>query len=118
MHQIWPQKTKEEKSTYARLWIDANLLSHLISTAKRRAAQKGLEFDLTTDDLEIPEVCPYLKTAFVRGTMFAASLDRIVPELGYVKGNVEVISRKANLMKNNATPAELVEFAYEILERY
>ena len=37
---------------------------------------------------------------------------------GYIKGNVEVISRKANIMKSDACPEELLEFAYEILERY
>jgi hypothetical protein len=37
----------------------------------------------------------------------AASLDRIVPELGYVKGNIAVISNRANSLKSNATLEEL-----------
>jgi hypothetical protein len=36
------------------------------------------------------------------------------PELGYVPGNVAVISRKANLMKNDASSEELLAFAKNI----
>jgi hypothetical protein len=35
------------------------------------------------------------------------TLDRIDNAKGYVKGNVCVISKKANTMKNNATPEEV-----------
>jgi hypothetical protein len=35
------------------------------------------------------------------------SLDRIIPELGYVKGNIMVISHKANTIKSNANIEEL-----------
>ena len=39
--------------------------------------------------------------------MAAASIDRKDSSKGYVKGNVAIISRRANLLKNNATIAEL-----------
>lgn len=35
------------------------------------------------------------------------SLDRIVPSLGYVPGNVAVISHRANRIKSDATADEL-----------
>lgn len=37
----------------------------------------------------------------------AAELDRLVPALGYVKGNVAFISRRINRLKNDATLQEL-----------
>ena len=48
----------------------------------------------------------------------APSLDRIDPLKGYVKGNIQVISTKANTMKNNATQDELVRFAEAVLKMY
>jgi hypothetical protein len=46
------------------------------------------------------------------------SLDRIDNTKGYIKGNIMVISNKANTMKNNATPKELTKFARWILKIY
>lgn len=42
-----------------------------------------------------------------RSDEFAAELDRFVPALGYVKGNVMFLSRRANRLKNNVTTKEL-----------
>lgn len=41
----------------------------------------------------------------------AASLDRIDNSKGYVRGNVMVISLRANAIKNNATAEELTAVA-------
>ena len=43
------------------------------------------------------------------------SLDKINPKKGYIKGNVCIISMKANVMKNNATREELENFAANII---
>ena len=60
------------------------------------------------------------REALLRGTnrMDVASLDRKDPTKGYIKGNIEVISHLANIMKNNANPMLLVSFAQEVLKRY
>jgi hypothetical protein len=42
-----------------------------------------------------------------KSTASSPSLDRIDSSKGYVKGNVRVISHRANLLKNNATVEEL-----------
>lgn len=42
-------------------------------------------------------------------------MDKIIPEKGYVKGNVRVISALANLMKNNATIEQLINFSKNII---
>lgn len=46
------------------------------------------------------------------------SLDRIDARQGYVRGNVQVISMRANWMKGNATPAQLIQFSQWIDETY
>ena len=43
---------------------------------------------------------------------YAAELDRFSPELGYVKGNVHWLSRRANRIKNN-TSVEVLESLLE-----
>lgn len=80
----------------------------LYHSAKRRAKIKGLDFDIDLDDVIIPEYCPiltYLKleTCITTVCDHSPSLDRIDPTKGYVKGNVHVISYKANTMKNDGT---------------
>lgn len=65
----------------------------------------------------IPAFCPVLGLPLYRNTGGAAqgpnspSLDRIDASLGYVRGNVAVISAKANAIKSNATPEELLRVA-------
>ena len=48
---------------------------------------------------------------FYSDTDDSPSIDRLIPELGYIKGNVNVISLRANIIKNNATKDELIKIA-------
>jgi len=79
----------------------------MLATAKYRAKQKGIPFDITKDDFNVPEICPLLgipiKKIDGRRTDNSPSLDRIDNTKGYVKGNVWVISDKANRLKNCLT---------------
>lgn len=80
----------------------------MLRAARNRATARGLPFDLELSDIQIPDVCPVFGTAFVFGhPELSASLDRLVPSRGYVKGNVTVISRLANTIKNCSTPAQI-----------
>lgn len=62
-------------------------------------------------DIVIPDVCPVLGVKLEKGresgTDNSPSLDRIVPALGYVPGNIRIISNRANRIKNDSTPEEL-----------
>jgi hypothetical protein len=91
-------------------WRNKYTARYLLQSARQRAALRNVSFDLKEEDISIPIECPVLKVPFKYGTKYAASLDRINPDLGYVKGNVQVISRKANLMKQDASKEELKRF--------
>jgi|694.fasta_scaffold48727_7 hypothetical protein len=84
-----------------------NLERALLSRAKARAIKWGLLFDITIEDIIIPEKCPLLSIDIIPGSrgnyMNTPSLDRIDNDLGYVKGNIAVISMLANSMKNAAS---------------
>jgi hypothetical protein len=88
-----------------------------LRSARRRALKRGLPFDLTQVDIVVPSFCPALGIPLYRASGAAAqgpnspTLDRIRPELGYVRGNVRVISARANQIKSDATPAELLQVA-------
>ena|ERR1700741_1154856 len=90
---------------------------HLLSAAKYRAKKRGLAFDLTEMDIVIPMVCPVFKTSFAfgRGKGKAIdqspTLDRIDNSKGYVKGNILVVSWRANRIKGDATTDELITLA-------
>ena len=112
---------------YSRLYRAAHPEKIIHQHAKERAKRKGLEFNIEVSDIEIPIICPILGIPIYKiGTENkpagpgpnSASLDRIDNSKGYIKGNVKIISHKANTMKHNATPLELIRFAEWVLHNY
>jgi hypothetical protein len=88
---------------------------NLLRWARRRAEEQSVVFNITLDDIIIPPVCPVLGIPIRCGsgssTDNSPTLDKIVPELGYVSGNVVVISNRANRLKSNASWFELKRLA-------
>lgn len=87
-------------------------MKRMLSGARQRAKDKGLMFDLHYSDIQIPNLCPILKIPLIPstdGTLTdnSPSLDRKIPYLGYTKGNVKVVSMKANRIKTDATSSEI-----------
>lgn len=82
--------------------------------AKSRARRYGVPFDIDPEDIEVPSLCPALSIPLVRSddiTDNTPSLDRINPSKGYVRGNIAVISNKANRIKSNAEAYEIESVA-------
>lgn len=87
--------------------------SIILTDARRRAKDLGLAFTITAVDIPLPEKCPILGIPLriiPGGGRYrcdnSASLDRIDPRMGYVPGNVCIISWRANRIKNNGTAWE------------
>lgn len=99
-----------------RLSHPARNLWHL---AKHRAKTEGVVFSITDTDILIPDVCPLLgvKLLLDGPKNYRPSLDRIIPDLGYVPGNVWVVSFRGNRLKNDATPDELQRMTAAVLLR-
>lgn len=92
-----------------------NFEAHLYRAARIRAHKKGLEFTINISDIKIPEMCPILLKPLIKGTRsswdMSPSLDRLDNTKGYIPDNIQVISNKANMIKNCATIGELLLFS-------
>lgn len=90
--------------------------------AKQRAKNAGREFDLKFSDITIPTHCPILgiplqvHSGSSGGKANSPSLDRIDSQKGYTRDNIQVISHRANVMKADASVAELKVFAEWVLK--
>lgn len=105
------KKSREEHNIYKKKSHRERPLVVMVRNAKYRARDKNLPFDLSVNDLTIPDTCPILGIPLCvnekKSGGNSPSIDRLIPELGYVKGNVTIISHKANTIKNNASIEEL-----------
>jgi hypothetical protein len=107
-----------------RAWHARNPQLSAAIRAAGAATRRGLDADVGyLAELPCPAMCPVLNTPikFGDGTgrrppENTASFDRIDSTKGYVRGNVQVISKKANAMKLNATEEELKLFARWVLK--
>ena len=92
---------------------------------RRHSKKHGYISDIDRDYIQslIVTSCPVFKTVlqYVAGAernTTCAVLDRIDSALGYIRGNVQIISDRANTIKNNATPEELMVFAQWVINTY
>ena len=82
----------------------------MVRRAEYRAKAKGLPFNITYQDITIPDDCPCCHVRLVpkherllhmkTGAFDTPSLDRKVPNLGYVRGNIGVLCMACNAKKS------------------
>lgn len=111
--QFSPQKSncKTCSAKQDRARRQQNYTRSMWQNAKYRASQKGLEFTITEADIQIPDTCPVLgiplNVSNVGRQYNSPSLDRIDNSKGYTPSNIQVISWRANHIKNDSSPKEL-----------
>ena len=90
--------------------------------SERRAKTQKVPFNLTVDDIRdllknAGNICPVLGVKMTTSelgsgeTNYSPSFDRIHPKKGYVKGNIVIVSNKANRIKTDATVHEIRKVA-------
>lgn len=90
----WHAASPEEAELAAKTLYsqkDKRSFAGQLQRIKQRCKRTGLPFNLTLEDLRIPEICPVLGIEmFYSGqkTDNTPEIDRIVPSKGYVSGNV------------------------------
>lgn len=97
------QKEKERK-------LNEPIEKVIFYDAKSRAKKKNIEFNIELSDIIIPEYCPILniklnnkKERSHSTKNNSPSIDRLNNDFGYIKGNIRIISWKANKIKNESS---------------
>ncbi len=114
----WQRANREHVNSQARLYraIPEAWAKRVVVSKRYYCKCLGLPFGITAEDViaAMPQdgLCPALKVKLVYGGGHkawadSASVDRLIPELGYVVGNIAIISKRANLIKQDATAQEL-----------
>lgn len=104
------------------------LLRMQLSQAKARAKKKGLEFDLDVawmrDKLKEQNGCCAISGVKLKASKspgrskthkHTATFDRIDPNKGYTKDNVQILTYIANVCKNAFTQEDVMEFAFSVV---
>jgi hypothetical protein len=101
-----------------------NTLERQFNTRKQTALRKGIPFTIKFEDIEQPEYCPVLGFKLNYGWSgedrrdnAKATFDKVNPELGYVPGNVYIISWRANKLKSDMNIMELEKIMNYIKEK-
>ena len=117
------ESKQRAKITHAKFYNEHNEIN-ILKAAKTRSRRKGIDFAITSKDILIPDVCPYLGIPLMVAHVphggpsdNSPSLDRIDSLKGYIPGNIEVISHRANSIKNKGTAMEHFAIAVRMSER-
>lgn len=118
-NRAWAKANPEVTKAHNARYREKNYEQVLWSSAKTRATRSGATFTISKADVVLARTCPILgveldyssNTKSGKPKPNSPTLDRRVPALGYVPGNVQVISFRANTIKSNATPEELRKVA-------
>lgn len=107
----WRDSNRPRRNELRRAWRSRNIVKMLFQEAKSRAKASGREFTIALNDIpQMGDFCPLLGHPFpppdVRDGVYSPSLDRIDSSRGYVPGNVWIVGRRANRLKNDGTAAE------------
>lgn len=100
----------------------ADKLPKLISPA--RLSRKKVGCDITLSDLlallkEQKELCPLTGVQLTgkRHDPYAVSIDRIIPNLGYTKGNIQLVCTAINYAKGSNSLNEIISFIADLRQR-
>lgn len=104
---------RRKKDGSMKKWREEHQENIILTRIRVKCRKDKIPFNLELKDIIIPEFCPVLglklQKSDIQGNPLPSSpsVDRIFPDKGYVKGNIAIISFRANRIKNDATKEEL-----------
>lgn len=109
-----PHCVRENAKARRQSNLEFNRPRELILQRKSRAKERGIPFEITTEDIRghIPSHCPVFGVPLqFNGGDNAPSIDRLDSTCGYTKDNVRIISTRANRIKSDGTADEHIQVA-------
>jgi hypothetical protein len=95
-------------------WKD-DAVKILFNNSKQRSKNSGIEHTISKKDIVIPDFCPVFGSKLSREDKStwknAPSIDRIDNTQGYIKSNIVIVSRRANILKKDASIDEIIKLA-------
>lgn len=93
-----------------------------MKSAKKRADEKGMPFDLTPEwyEAEFDKGCAVTGLALDRNgskTPWTAHVDRIVPALGYIQTNCRLVCASYNLAKKHWRDEDVLKMAIALVNK-
>lgn len=107
----WAQENKQRKYESNRARKIRNPLICLLTHARLRASKQDIPFDISIEDIKYTGYCACchkkLSMGIGRAHEGSPSIDKIIPALGYVPGNCQIICWRCNIKKNDMSLFEL-----------
>lgn len=99
------EANKDRRKVLNKKWHEENPEQAMLRYARIRARGRGRPCAIAEADIAILKVCPVLGIRMYRDGPHdhVPSLDEVIPGLGYVPGNIAVISQRANRWKSDMT---------------
>lgn len=111
--QKWAKNNLDKIRKNTQNFCANNPIRAFLIDLKSRSKRKNIPFNLEECDICVPDYCPALNIKLNKQKHNKSNknddlpeLDRIVPQKGYIKGNVKIISRRANRLKNDGNLLE------------
>src|SRR5208282_6895907 len=106
------------------------VVRRMLNAARGRAPRDSLPFTITVENIAkiwpADNLCPITRIELKRtpgrgaseGKWPSPSLDKIVPELGYVPGNIAVISYRANILKRDCSDPTMFRRIADYIDKH
>lgn len=120
-------KIHRERVIAARIARDINNPERaILRAARKRAKEQGVPFNLNEEDVLIPDTCPVkgcgrqliCNVGGGRATPSSPSLDKYIPEEGYVRNNTWIICFECNARKSNMSGEGHVTFGINLIDGF
>lgn len=121
------EKINKAQTEYLRKYRETKPLRYALINIKGKSKKKGLDFDLDLDYLtqlwdECEGICSMTGVLMTlknsgHNNPYSMSLDRIIPEHGYTKGNIRLVSLWYNRTRSNWGDQFVIEMCRRVVAK-